>query len=1438
MVSNNSLLETNLNAAPYVDDFDPTKQYYQVLFKPSTAVQVRELNVLQSMLQNQISQFGQNIFKEGSVIEGCIFTFDNNYDYVKLNDTYANGSAINVSSLIGYTITNPNGLIATVIDAIQGLYSNNPDLNTLYIKYLNSTTFANGSTQSAFNPSELLTITSSANIVQGSVLSANVANVSGTGYAFTTTEGVVFKKGYFIYVSPQTVVIDKYNNIPDQISVGFEAKENIITASNDQSLFDNSTGSPNAGAPGADRLQIIPSLVIRPTNQSNTSSFFSLVDFVAGQPITIRNNTQFNSIEIEMALRSYETNGNFVVNPFIVTSSPIANTSDPNYSNNFNAIVSSGTGYVNGYRVQYLNNNTKMIRRGTDFANISAQQVSLNFGYYALVDELSGVFGDSHDITEVQLHNVTKTSVTSKTFLSTTYSSTTQIGTAYIRGFSFNNGSQGSNTAEYNVYLFDISMNPGSNFSNVKSLLYVDSGNLEGVADVVLTYNATSNTNIASLNDSSINAMIFPFGQRAIKPNGFNNVEFTYRSLSNTQFLTTGLATVAVNTPVGMGSETFIYSGTLSSTEMNDFIVVSTQTGYSNNKSGNVQVYSTNTSVVGTSSTFTTDYYVGDIIYTSSQYKTITSISNNTYLNVDSAFSANASNLSHQKAFVNGNPIPFAGRSNRSMTISANSLSINIGETISSAFNIQVDHSLVRSSTTSIKKDLNPSVFVKLNLANNGATNIGPWCLGIPDAYRLTGVYIDTSGGGTYSNSGTNYVSNFFLDNGQRDMHYDLSYLNVITNSSADRLTPNTTILVQLSAFTFDTSEGVGFFNAYSYPIDDINLSNTYAITTAEISTYTTSSGTFVDLRDCVDFRPYASNTATISTTISGATVNPSSTLAFNYVPYLPAPDSIFQSDIEYYMGRTDRLAIDTNGNLIDTEGNPSVISNPIAPNELSGTMTLSLITIPPYPSLTTSEAKHYGRYDYAISSQSSQNRRYTMKDIGSLDRRITNLEYYTSLSILEQSVSSLQTQTETTGQTRFQNGIFVDPFQGFDLSNTLDPNFWCAIDPARNELRPAFSQMSNSLKFNETASSGVGLYGELIMLNNTANNLFIQQGYASQYRNCIDGNIYIWAGTIKLTPSGSLTPDLSVSPDVINNICLAQNWINLADAWGTQWGNWETTSTSTSCTPVGSSTTSQQVCGGTLNTTTTSTLQTTSSVQQQLGKQLTNSVSNQTLNLGTFVTNVSILPFIPSATIQFAATGMKPNTRLYAYFGNVPVSAWCSPNVNSNLGTPLYSDSSGNCNGYFVIPANTFQSQQITFELNDISDLIQGANAITTQADGVYYGSTLAVSSGSSLLNTRNTVISSTEVSQQQTITQSTVTQNITQQYIANPPPSPPAPYPCINYCGNIGTSGGWAYAQDSESGAIGNDGTFIGDPNAISFMGSCGIGVGASSEIAGGQF
>ena len=56
--------QTNLNVAPYFDDFDPVDDYHRVLFKPGYPVQARELTTLQSILQSQIERFGQHFLKK------------------------------------------------------------------------------------------------------------------------------------------------------------------------------------------------------------------------------------------------------------------------------------------------------------------------------------------------------------------------------------------------------------------------------------------------------------------------------------------------------------------------------------------------------------------------------------------------------------------------------------------------------------------------------------------------------------------------------------------------------------------------------------------------------------------------------------------------------------------------------------------------------------------------------------------------------------------------------------------------------------------------------------------------------------------------------------------------------------------------------------------------------------------------------------------------------------------------------------------------------------------------------------------------------------------------------------------------------------------------------------------------------------------------------
>ena len=64
------------------------------------------------------------------------------------------------------------------------------------------------------------------------------------------------------------------------------------------------------------------------------------------------------------------------------------------------------------------------------------------------------------------------------------------------------------------------------------------------------------------------------------------------------------------------------------------------------------------------------------------------------------------------------------------------------------------------------------------------------------------------------------------------------------------------------------------------------------------------------------------------------------------------------------------------------------------------------------------------------VSIEAVDNRRYTMRDIGRLEKRIENVEYYTQLSLLEQSAQTLQIQ-DANGFDRFKNGFVVDNFTG-----------------------------------------------------------------------------------------------------------------------------------------------------------------------------------------------------------------------------------------------------------------------------------------------------------------------------------------------------------------------------------------------------------------------
>ena len=51
----------DFNTEPYNDDYNEDKKFYRILYRPSFAVQARELTQMQTILQNQISRHGSAI---------------------------------------------------------------------------------------------------------------------------------------------------------------------------------------------------------------------------------------------------------------------------------------------------------------------------------------------------------------------------------------------------------------------------------------------------------------------------------------------------------------------------------------------------------------------------------------------------------------------------------------------------------------------------------------------------------------------------------------------------------------------------------------------------------------------------------------------------------------------------------------------------------------------------------------------------------------------------------------------------------------------------------------------------------------------------------------------------------------------------------------------------------------------------------------------------------------------------------------------------------------------------------------------------------------------------------------------------------------------------------------------------------------------------------
>ena len=132
----------NFNVDPYFDDFDGTKNFHRILFKPGVAVQARELTQAQTILQNQITSFADNIFKQNSPVTGGQVTTNFDVKYIKIQDSFE-GINIDIEQFENKLIRNDDGtVVARVITtAVATGTAGEGDAATLIVSYKTGTQF-------------------------------------------------------------------------------------------------------------------------------------------------------------------------------------------------------------------------------------------------------------------------------------------------------------------------------------------------------------------------------------------------------------------------------------------------------------------------------------------------------------------------------------------------------------------------------------------------------------------------------------------------------------------------------------------------------------------------------------------------------------------------------------------------------------------------------------------------------------------------------------------------------------------------------------------------------------------------------------------------------------------------------------------------------------------------------------------------------------------------------------------------------------------------------------------------------------------------------------------------------------------------------------------------------------------------------------------------
>ena len=588
----------------------------------------------------------------------------------------------------------------------------------------------------------------------------------------------------------------------------------------------------------------------------------------------------------------------------------------------------------------------------------------------------------------------------------------------------------------------------------------------------------------------------------------------------------------------------------------------------------------------------------------------------------------------------------------------------------------------------------------------NGVTSYN---LAKPDLFDITSIK-DTN------SAGQDISSKFIVDNGQRDNHYDLARL--ILRPGQTQTNP---VHVVFRHFTHGSGQ---FFTAQSYP-SSVNY--------ADIPNHTTKDNKTIELRGAIDFRPVVDSDGNFGSAGFASIINE-----------IPKNTDIISSDITCYIPRRDKIAVTSDNNLVYLKGSSGFDQKEVPTPD--GALDLYNVNL-----------NAYTLNDSDLSLEKIESKRFTMQDIGQIEKRIDKLEETTALSLLEVDTRNFEV-IDSAGNNRTKAGFVVDNFANHFQADTLSNEYRAAISPQQKILRPSFWEDNVRLMYDSATSktlannnSGVVIKGDNLYLEHTEDSAFSNL-LATQTENVNPFNVISAIGNLELSPSSDEWKDSrKIAPRVLDG------GVKIDKSQANNWNNWEWNWSGTEAASL--------VAGQEL-----SARQTENQVGNQIitYKQTNYVASNEVVRtfIGSRVIDIALIPFMRSKKVFFRAQGLKSNSRMFAFFNGVDVSSWVRAEtgftrystLNEDFGSrfnnstshpngasTLTTTDSGSLFGSFFIPntdAIKFRTGDASFKLLDIS--VNQDSAATAMAAATFTSRGTLETMRDDVISTRNISIGS----------------------------------------------------------------------------------------------